>query len=85
MNSKELGFSAIFLYTIYSQMSIKFLAGFGIGLYLGTEYDMKPLVSYSKQYLIEKVNDLTQELEKYKKSEEKKSLLSSWFGDSKRP
>jgi len=78
MNNKEIIFTGFFLFTIYSQMSFKFLTGMGIGLYIGSEYDVKPLVSYSKQHLLLKINEINQTLDAYKKPEDKKDI-TSWF------
>ena len=92
MNNKELIITGILLFSIYSQMSMKFIFGFGLGLYVGTEYNVKPLVEYSKQHIIYKIQEINQNLEQYKKPEvdvgkfvgwEKKNIMS-WFSDNKK-
>ena len=80
MNNKELIFTGFFLFTIYSQMSMKFILGFGMGLYVGTEYNVKPFVEYSKQHIILKINEVNETLETYKKHDKKS--ITSWFGIS---
>ena len=63
-------------------MSLKFLTGVGLGLFIGTEYDVKPLVSYTKQHLVVKLGEFNEMLEPYKK-QDPTSSLSSFDGLSK--
>jgi hypothetical protein len=52
---------------IFLDMSMKFLLGLGIGIYIGTRYDFKPLIIYSETELNNKYKEFKEKLGKFEK------------------
>ena len=89
MNKENL-FTGILIFIGYTQMSMKFFAGIGVGIFLGTKHDFKPYVKLFENKLEELHKEIEEKHNQLKAEEERKrdppadaSFFGSWFKSGK--
>ncbi len=54
------------LYIVFD-MSFKFIVGLGLGLYIGTKYNLNPLLKYTEDEINSRMLEFKLKIDKYKK------------------
>ena len=57
----------IFAIYILQDMSTRFFMGLGLGIFLGSEYNLKPYVDFAKKEATDKFSELIKKLDAIKK------------------